>query len=63
MGGLAEFGILPIILRYCKECNERLTDAYKTPVRLILYIVSYEILLDKKQKEEYDKLTKKMRRR
>lgn len=52
-----------MILRYCKETNATLLDAYDTPIRLVLYIASYGVLLDEAQKKEYDKISKKYRQK
>lgn len=51
------------MLRYCKETNERFSDILRYPVCAIFYVASYAFLLDKMQKEEYDKLNKKLRQR
>jgi hypothetical protein len=51
-----------VILRYCKETNATLLDAYDTPIRLILYIASYGVLLDEEQKKQYEKMSKRLRK-
>lgn len=59
--GFSQFDILPLILRYCKETNETISTTFKTSVTQVFYVVSYALLLDKKQKEEYDNLRLKLR--
>lgn len=48
-------------MRYVKETNETLTTTFKTAITQVFYIVSYYIILDKRQKEEYEKLQRELR--
>ena len=60
--GLAQFDILPILLRYCKETNETLSFTLNEPICSVLYICSYAFMLDEEQKKEYEKLNRKLRK-
>ena len=60
--GLAQFDIIPILLRYCKETNETLSFTLNEPICSVLYICSYAFMLDEEQKKEYEKLNRKLRK-
>ena len=49
--GLSQFGIIPIILSYCKETNTTLANAMQESINLILYIASYIIIRNKEQEK------------
>lgn len=48
---ISQFGIIPIILSYCKETNTTLANAMQESINLILYIASYIIIRNKEQEK------------
>lgn len=48
-------------MRYVRETNETLTTAFQTSITQLFYVVSYYIILDKRQQQEYEKLRHELR--
>ena len=45
--GKNQFGIIPIILTYCKETNTSISEAMQESVNFIFYIASFIIIRNK----------------
>lgn len=55
----APFGIIPYLLKYCEVTNETLTTVMKESVRLVFYIVSYEVVKAKEQERQLKEIRNK----
>ena len=58
----ASFGIIPYILKYCEVTNETLTTVMKESVRLVFYIVSFEVVKAKEQDRQLKEIRNKNKR-
>ena len=54
----SEFGILPYIISFCQSTNHTLNETFELPINLVLYVVSYNIQLERAKAEELKKLRK-----
>lgn len=58
-GDFKQFGILPYVLKFCEVTHHTFNEAMEFDISTVFYIVSYEVMVLKKQEKEF----KKMQRR